>query len=108
MTDIKEELLRLFAASLVDAADVYVSAMKRLTLSELLDVAEYISLKKYEDLRDFIRSEMTAEELAVEKSSLAELLERMADKNYKNKSMIKQLMLSVFKIALSSAIGAII
>jgi hypothetical protein len=106
MADIQTTLADQFGRGIADVAVIYVPAIKRLAMKELLAFANLLNEKKYDEAKKVFLALMTAEELAAEKAKLADLAVQMANDNYEKRQMAQAIFGAILKAALGVLLSA--
>jgi len=105
--EIKAKLLAAgFPQALVDEADVYAPAIARMAFAELTALAALIADKLTEKAQEAIREKMTVEELADEKTRLADLTVLMANKHADRLAAGNAILMALLAVAFKVALGA--
>ena len=107
---IKTKLESIFGPLAVDTASqleaAYGEAIKRMLVKEALALSELINGKRFEEARELIRSKMTAQELADEKSHLGELTFDSAAEGAGQWNIFGAMLSTGLRILLVIALGA--
>jgi hypothetical protein len=108
---LKEQLVNIFGQLAVAAGEqlqpAYGAAIARMGIKEALALATLIQGKKWTDAQAAIRTQMTAQELADEKSKLADLTFDSAVSAAQGWSFAEALLQAGLKVLLALALGAV-
>ena len=105
------DLLSKLPAFVVEASDIYVSAMVALlresTLNEVLAFQRLILRGLHLDALSALRERMSGPELAAEKKQLAELTKTIADEQYESLQLGKNILTAILKAGMLTALAAV-
>ena len=105
--DIKQKLIAAgFPQALVEEAEVYAPAIARMAFAELTALAALIADKLTEKAQEAIRAKMSLDELAAEKTRLADLTVLMANNHAERLAAGNAILMALLKVAFAVAIGA--
>ena len=107
-TELRNKLLESFPVGVVDAAELYAPAIGKMALDELVALAQLIVAKKYKEAQLEVRRKMSAQELADEKTKLADLAVLMAQENSDGWKVATSIVGVIMKAALSAALGGVL
>jgi hypothetical protein len=106
----KKQLEEIFGKLAVEAGALlepaYGAAIGRFAITEALALEQHINSKNYQEAKALIRSKMTAQELADEKTKLAELTFDAAATNSQQWSVAGQALQAGLKVLLALALSA--
>jgi hypothetical protein len=100
--DTANKLIQQFGVGLADAAAIYIPAIYRLTTNELMSWIDLVMKKDQAAATQVLRDKMTPEELTVEKTKLAALLQMMADNNAEKWQVGQAVTLAILRAGLSA------
>lgn len=105
---IKAKLTEMFGNFAVSAAEslypAYGAVVARFTFKEALALEAYLNAKKYAEAQSLLRSRMTTQELADEKTKLAELTFEAALENSQQWSLATEALKAGLKVLLAAAL----
>ena len=109
--ELKEKLIEVFGQLAVSASEqldpAYGEAIARMGVQEALALWTLIQGKKFTEAQAAIRAKMTQQELADEKSKLANLTFESAVTNDKNWTLAGALLQAGLKVLLAAALGMV-
>ena len=108
---LKKQLTDIFGKLAVEAgeqlAPAYGAGVARMALKEVLALDAFINAKKFAEAQALIRSKMTEQELADEKSKLAELTFEAAESNAQGWDFARAVLTAGLKVLLALALGLV-